>query len=69
MTESLTDIIEELGDKIIILKEGDQIDITINGNLMSPKEIVKLRKLLDENEKPYKWTMKGSAYDGIKINK
>ena len=63
MTESLTEIIEELGNKIISLKEGNQIDITINGNLMSPKEIVKLRKELDNNDKPYNWTMKGSAYE------
>lgn len=63
MNESLIDLIEELGNKIISLKEGDQIDIVINGNLMSPKEIVKLRKELDNNEKPYNWTMKGSAYE------
>ena len=66
MNESLTDIIEELGGKIISLKEGDQIYITINGNLMSSKEIVKLRKELDNNEKPYNWTMKGSAYETTK---
>lgn len=67
MTESLTDIIEELGNKIISLKEGDQIDITINGNLMSSKEIVKLRKELDKNSKPYNWTMRGSAYETRKL--
>ena len=63
MTESLRELIEELEPKIMSLKESDQIDITINGNLMSPKEIVKLRKELDNNEKPYNWTMKGSAYE------
>lgn len=63
MIESLTDIIEELGSKIISLKDGNEIDIVIDGNLTNSKEIRKLRKALDENDKPYNWTMKGSAYE------
>ena len=65
MNESLTELIEELGNKIISLNEspGSPTEITVNGNLISPKELNSLRKAFNESKQPYDLTMKGSAYE------